>query len=97
MAPARLDLIGLGLLGILAAWVLLSAELEGGDPRDYLGTLGLLACGYLAGRLSARWAWIVATVVAWARYAELFRYSSTRRVFYGLQPPTATTHGRTAG
>ena len=64
MAPARLDLIGLGLLGILAAWVLLSAELEGGDPRDYLGMLGLLACGYLAGRLSARWAWIVATVVA---------------------------------
>ena len=30
---------------------------------------------------------IVRTVVEWARYAELFRYSSTRRVFYGLQLP----------
>ena len=29
---------------------------------------------------------ILATVVAWARYAGLFRYSSNRRVFYGLQP-----------
>jgi NitT/TauT family transport system ATP-binding protein len=28
---------------------------------------------------------IMGTVVAWARYAELFRYSSIRRVFYGLQ------------
>jgi NitT/TauT family transport system ATP-binding protein len=27
---------------------------------------------------------ILSTVVAWARYAELFRYSSTRRVFHGL-------------
>ena len=32
---------------------------------------------------------IMSTVVAWARYAELFRYSSTRRVFYGLQQPVA--------
>ena len=30
---------------------------------------------------------IMRTVVAWARYAELFKYSSTRRVFYGLQLP----------
>jgi NitT/TauT family transport system ATP-binding protein len=30
---------------------------------------------------------IMQTVVAWARYAELFRYSSTRRVFYGVQQP----------
>jgi NitT/TauT family transport system ATP-binding protein len=30
---------------------------------------------------------IMKTVVAWARYAGLFRYSSTRRVFYGLQQP----------
>jgi NitT/TauT family transport system ATP-binding protein len=30
------------------------------------------------------------TVVAWARYAALFKYSSTRRVFHGLQQPVAT-------
>jgi NitT/TauT family transport system ATP-binding protein len=30
---------------------------------------------------------ILQTVVAWARYAELFKYSSIRRVFYGLQQP----------
>jgi NitT/TauT family transport system ATP-binding protein len=30
---------------------------------------------------------ILRTVVAWARYAELFRYSSTRRIFYGLRQP----------
>jgi hypothetical protein len=34
---------------------------------------------------------IMGTVVAWARYAELFRYSSTRKVFYGLQPPMDAT------
>ncbi len=28
---------------------------------------------------------LLRTVVAWARYAELFKYSSTRRVFHGLQ------------
>jgi NitT/TauT family transport system ATP-binding protein len=33
---------------------------------------------------------ILRTVVAWARYAALFKYSSTRKVFHGLQPPTAT-------
>jgi len=27
---------------------------------------------------------ILRAVVAWARYAELFKYSSTRKVFYGL-------------
>ena len=30
---------------------------------------------------------ILRTVVAWARYAELFKYSSLRRVFHGLQRP----------
>ena len=30
---------------------------------------------------------ILRTVVAWARYAELFKYSSIRRVFHGLQQP----------
>ena len=30
---------------------------------------------------------ILHTVVAWARYAELFKYSSSRRVFHGLQQP----------
>ena len=33
---------------------------------------------------------ILRTVVAWARYAALFKYSSTRRVFHGLQHPAAT-------
>jgi len=28
---------------------------------------------------------VLQTIVAWARYAELFRYSSTRKVFYGLK------------
>jgi NitT/TauT family transport system ATP-binding protein len=32
---------------------------------------------------------ILRTVVAWARYAALFKYSSIRRVFHGLQPPAA--------
>jgi len=32
---------------------------------------------------------ILRTVVAWARYAELFKYSSIRRVFHGLRQPTA--------
>jgi NitT/TauT family transport system ATP-binding protein len=27
---------------------------------------------------------ILRTIVAWARYAELFKYSSTRKVLYGL-------------
>jgi ABC-type anion transport system duplicated permease subunit len=30
---------------------------------------------------------ILRTVVAWARYAELFKYSSLRRVLHGLQKP----------
>ncbi|MFA5263882.1 MAG: nitrate/sulfonate/bicarbonate ABC transporter ATP-binding protein [Opitutaceae bacterium] len=33
---------------------------------------------------------ILRTVVAWARYAELFRYSSIRKVFHGLRHPAAT-------
>ena len=32
---------------------------------------------------------ILRTVVAWARYAELFKYSSTRKVLYGLAPAAA--------
>ena len=28
---------------------------------------------------------ILRTIVAWARYAELFRYSGTRKVLYGLK------------
>jgi NitT/TauT family transport system ATP-binding protein len=31
---------------------------------------------------------LLRTVVAWARYAVLFKYNGTRRVFHGLQPPT---------
>jgi NitT/TauT family transport system ATP-binding protein len=33
---------------------------------------------------------ILRTVVAWARYAELFKYNSIRRVFHGLRQPAAT-------
>jgi NitT/TauT family transport system ATP-binding protein len=33
---------------------------------------------------------VLRTVVAWARYAALFKYSSTRRVFHGLQYPAAS-------
>ena len=29
---------------------------------------------------------ILRTVIAWARYAELFKYNSTRKVLYGLRP-----------
>jgi len=32
---------------------------------------------------------ILQTVVAWARYAALFKYSTMRRVFHGLQQPCA--------
>ena len=31
---------------------------------------------------------LLRTVVAWARYAALFKYSSTRRMFHGLQQPS---------
>lgn len=34
---------------------------------------------------------ILRTVVAWARYAQLFQYSSTRRVFHGLRQPSAAS------
>ncbi len=34
---------------------------------------------------------ILRTVIGWARYAELFKYSSTRKVFYGLHKPGAPT------
>jgi len=33
---------------------------------------------------------ILQTMVSWARYAELFKYSSIRRVFHGLQKPAST-------
>ena len=29
---------------------------------------------------------VLRTVIAWARYADLFKYSSTRRIFHSLQP-----------
>jgi len=32
---------------------------------------------------------LLRTVVSWARYAELFKYDSIRRVFHGLQQPAA--------
>jgi NitT/TauT family transport system ATP-binding protein len=34
---------------------------------------------------------VLRTVVAWARYAELFKYSSARRMFYGLQQSAVKT------
>jgi hypothetical protein len=33
---------------------------------------------------------ILRTVVAWARYAALFKCSSTRKVFHGLEQPAGT-------
>ena len=33
---------------------------------------------------------ILQTMVSWARYAELFKYSSLRRVFHGLKKPAST-------
>jgi len=33
---------------------------------------------------------ILQTIVSWARYAELFKYSSMRRVLHGLQKPVST-------
>ena len=37
---------------------------------------------------------ILRTVVAWARYAGLFKYSSTRKVLYGLNPASIATEPR---
>lgn len=37
---------------------------------------------------------ILRTVVAWARYAELFKYSATRKVLYGLNPASVATEPR---
>jgi NitT/TauT family transport system ATP-binding protein len=34
---------------------------------------------------------ILRTIVAWARYAALFKYSSIRRVFHGFQEPAASS------
>ena len=39
---------------------------------------------------------ILRTVVAWARYAELFKYSGTRKVLYGLAPSAPATPNRAA-
>jgi NitT/TauT family transport system ATP-binding protein len=33
---------------------------------------------------------ILKTIVSWARYAELFKYSSIRRVFHGQRKPAST-------
>ena len=37
---------------------------------------------------------ILRTVVAWARYAKLFKYSSTRKILYGLNPASVATEPR---
>jgi len=37
---------------------------------------------------------ILRTLVAWARYAELFKYSSTRKVLYGLNTGSVATERR---
>lgn len=56
------DLVGVALVTGLAGWSLLSAHLRGGDALDMVGVLALLAGGYLLGRLTAGWAWVVAAV-----------------------------------
>ena len=56
------DLVGLVLLAALAGWSVLSAHLRGGSPRNMVGSLALLAAGYLLGRLTARWSWVVAVL-----------------------------------
>lgn len=39
---------------------------------------------------------LLRTVVSWARYAELFRYSSTRKALYLMHPPQAVPPAREA-
>ena len=58
------DLVGLALVVALAAWTLLSASLRQGAPWETVGSLALMAAAYLVGRLTARWSWAVATVLA---------------------------------
>jgi O-antigen ligase len=58
------DLIGLGVGCALAGWSVVSAQMRGGSPRDYVGAIGLFAISYLVGRLAAARAAVVAVVVA---------------------------------
>ncbi len=64
--PVRSDLVGLAIAGAFAGWVLVSAQTTGGDPADYLATLGVFVGAYAVGRLTGRWAWAIAAVVATA-------------------------------
>jgi ABC-2 type transport system permease protein len=60
--PSVLLFVGLALVTALAGWSLLSAHLRGGNPRDMVGSLALLAGSYLLGRLTARWSSVVAAL-----------------------------------
>ena len=66
LRPWGSEVIGCTLLGALAGWVWLSAELRGGDPAEILQTLAILGGVYVLGRLTAGWAWIVAAAAVGA-------------------------------
>lgn len=57
---------------------------EGGEVDEEV-VLGQLALQFPHERPQR----ILRTLVAWARYAELFKYSSIRKVLYGLNPASA--------
>jgi NitT/TauT family transport system ATP-binding protein len=62
---------------------------ENGEMQDEI-ILGELALHFPHERPQR----ILRTVVAWARYAELFKYSSTRKVLYGMNPGSGATEPR---
>lgn len=64
--------------------ILMLRQSEGGEVEEET-VLGQLAVQFPHERPNR----ILRTVVAWARYAQLFKYSSTRKVLYGLVPPDA--------
>lgn len=61
-------------------------EQSGGNEVDETAVLSELALTFPHERPQR----LLRTIVAWARYAALFKYSSTRRMFYGLPQPAAT-------
>ena len=64
-------------------------QFENGEVADEI-ILGELALHFPHERPQR----ILRTVVAWARYAKLFKYSSTRKILYGLNPASVATEPR---
>ncbi len=82
--PTRKQLLNATLRGLFAFDLIVQAlKQSAGDEVDEAVVLSRLAHAF-PGEQPPR---ILRTVVAWARYAELFKYSSLRRVFHGLQQP----------